>query len=598
MKSFWVLSVVATSAVYLQALDGGFLFDDFPNIVENSSVHLATLSLSGLMASLDGPSAGPLGRPVSVLSFALTHWCFGLDPYAFKAINLAIHVVTTLLVGWFVQLLLGEQRVFRVSDKAKKYLPLWIATAWALHPIHFVAISMAVQRMTLLAALFTVLALIAHLKAVRPARAPLGALIWGGFAWAVCWPLAVLSKETGLLFPFYAILLLCFSEHANHSAGRRDNRPLFFIGAAIFMVGAGLYWRMGFSWLEAGYSVRDFTLYERLLTQARVLWFYLGQIVLPNNESFALYLDWLQISRGWFEPKTTALAVVAWAVTICLAIRYRHHQPVLVFGLVWFLLGHSMESSFIPLEIAHEHRNYLPALGVVIAVGVVGARVFDQLNFGESRLVPVSVSLAALLILGVLTGLRSAQMSDPLLGSQMEAVRHEASARANYVAALTLIRAGFGDRDDPMGAKSVQFFLEQAERSDSGFKLGYLALIAWACSSGRPVDGLWLDGLSERLENTTFAYGQLSLPTALVKLFTLMPGCLPRNDAVRLFEAGGRNLRVGNRVRSRFLEGAADYELLVQHDPVTASKYYMRAIDLDAGNIGPRNKVEGLTSLK
>jgi hypothetical protein len=359
-----------------------------------------------------------------------------------------------------------------------------------------------------------------------------------------------------------------------------------------------MYWRIGFSWLEAGYSVRDFSLYERLLTEARVLWFYLGQIVLPNNESFALYLDWLQISRGWFEPKTTVLAVFAWFVAICLAIRYRHHQQALVFGLVWFLLGHSMESSFIPLEIAHEHRNYLPALGVVIAIGVVGARIFDQPKFRHSRLVPVSVSLASLLVLGMLTGLRSAQMSDPLIGSQMEAVRHEASARANYVAALTLIRAGFGDQDDPMGAKNVQFFLEQAERADTGFKLGYLALITWACSSGRLVDELWLGGLSDRLEKTTFAYGQLSLPTALVKVLTLTPECLPRNKAIDLFEAGSRNFRIGNRVRSRFLEGAADYELLVQRDPVTASQYYVRAVEQDAGNISPRNKLEGLTFLK
>lgn len=598
MNLIWLLLIAATSGVYLQGLHGGFLFDDFPNIVDNSVIHLSSLSISGLAGSLEGASAGPLGRPVSVISFALTHWLFGLDPYAFKATNLVVHIVNSLLVGWLVLLLLREQAALRVSDKAQKWLPVWVASAWSLHPIHFVAINMAVQRMTLLATMFTLLALIAHLKAIGSVKGRLNILCWGALAWCICWPLAVLSKETGLLFPMFAMILVYFSEDSDHSANRPKMRRFAFMGGAVALVAVGMYWRIGLSWLEAGYSVRDFTLYERLLTQARVLWFYFGQIVLPNNESFALYLDWFKVSRGWFEPESTIFAVLAWFVTICAAIRYRHRQAALVFGLVWFLLGHSMESSFIPLEIAHEHRNYLPALGVLLAAGVMGSHVFDRLNFGQSRLVPVSVSLASLLILGVLTGVRSAQMSDPLIGSQIEAIRHEASARANYVAALTLIRAGFGDRDDPMGAKSVRFFLEQTERSDTGFKLGYLALIAWACSSERPVDGVWLYGLSERLETTNFAYGQLSLPMALVKVLTLMPGCLPRNDAIGLFEAGGRNLRIGNRVRSRFLEGAADYELLVQHDPVTASQYYVRAIELDAGNIGPRNKMQGLTSLK
>lgn len=598
MKLLWLLFVAATSAVYLQGLHGGFLFDDFPNIVENAPIHLASLGLSGLMASLDGASAGPLGRPISVFSFALTHWYFGLDPYAFKAINLAIHVINGLLVGWFVLLLVKQESIVQVSEGAQKWLPIWVAAAWSLHPIHFVAINMAVQRMTLLAAMFTLLALIAHLKAVSPDRSRLGALSWGGFAWAVCWPLAVLSKETGLLFPVFASLLFLFSWGGNSATSRRDKRILYFIGAAMLLVAVGMIWRIGFSWLEAGYSVRDFTLYERLLTQARVLWFYLGQILLPNHEAFALYLDWFPISRGWFEPGSTLIAVCAWLLAIGALIRYRHSQPALAFGLAWFLLGHSLESTFIPLEIAHEHRNYLPALGVLFAFGVIGSQLFDRMGFGKSALIPTSASLAVLLVFGGLTALRSAQNSDALVGSQMEADRHEMSARANYVAALSLIQAGYGDRDDPVGGKSVRFYLEQSERADRGFKLGYLALISWACASGRPVDRLWLTAFSERLENTTFAYGQLSVPTALLKMLSLMPQCLSREEALVLFESGSRNQRAGSRVRSSFIEGAGDYELLVQRDPFAARQFYFQAIDLDAGNIALRNKIKGLSPAK
>lgn len=594
MKLLWLLYVVATSAVYLQGLHGGFLFDDFPNIVENSSIHLESLSLSGLMASLAGANAGPLGRPVSVLSFALTHLHFGLDPYAFKAINLAIHVLTGLLAGWVVHLLLRETAVSQVSDKAGKYLPLWVAAAWALHPIHYVAINMAVQRMTLLAALFTLLALIAHLKALELGRSRWSALAWGVFAWAVCWPLATLSKETGLLLPLYVILIYCFSQRAGHAMNRRDKHLPLFMGGALLLVAAGMYWRIGFAWLEAGYSVRDFTLSERLLTQTRVLWFYLGQILLPNHESFALYLDWFPVSRGWFSPYSTMFAVCAWAVAIGAAVLYRRRHPAVAFGLAWFLLGHSLESTFIPLEIAHEHRNYLPALGPLIALGVIGARIFDRASFGQSKLVPASASLAFLLVLGALTAMRSAQHSDPLIGAQMEAARHEMSARANYVAALTLIRAGYGDQDDPMGAKSVRFYLEQSERADSGFKLGYLALITWACSSGRTVESAWLTAFSERLERTAFAHGLFSLPSTLSKVVSLMPHCLQKEDVLMLFESGARNQRVANRVRSSFLEGAADYELLVHRDPRAASQYYLQALELDMGNIALRNKINGL----
>ena len=132
----------------------------------------------------------------------------------------------------------------------------------------------------------------------------------------------------------------------------------------------------------------------------------------------------------------------AWLLAIGGLVRYRHSQPALAFGLAWFLLGHSLESTFIPLEIAHEHRNYLPALGLLFSLGVIGSKLLDRMNFGKNTLLPVCVSLAVLLFFGGLTALRSAQNSDALVGSQTEAIRHEMSARANYVAALSLIQSG------------------------------------------------------------------------------------------------------------------------------------------------------------
>lgn len=596
MNLVFLLPLAATVVVYLQALHGGFLFDDFSNIVENTSVHLTSLSVSGLGACLEGVSAGPLGRPVSVLSFALTHWAFGLDPYAFKAINLAIHLINGLLVGRLISLLLKQEFSWQFSESARIWLPLWVAGAWLLHPIHFVAISMAVQRMTLLAAMFTLLALISHLKAVRSPERSLLKWAWALLAWTVCWPLAVLSKETGLLFPLFAMLIAFFAGDRVRSGTREKSQPYSFLAGAIALVAIGMYWRIGLSWVDAGYSVRDFTMYERLLTQSRVLWFYLRQIILPDHDSFALYLDWFTISRGLFQPESTFLSILAWVGAIAAAIKYRSRQPALAFGLAWFLVGHSMESTFIPLEIAHEHRNYLPALGCILAVGVLGSQVFAQLNFQQSKTVPFVVSIGVLFALAALTGMRSAQMSNPLIGAQIEATRHDLSARANYVAASTLIRAGYGDGDDPMGGKNVRYYFEQAERSDNGFKLGYFGLIVWACSSGRSVERVWLDDFAERLESTAFAYGHFSLPQALVKTFTSMPDCLPRNDVLKLFEAGARNPRLRSGVRSRFLEAAADYELLISHDAIAAREYYLRSISFDTGNVRLKNKIEGLSS--
>lgn len=590
----WGLLVLAAALVYLPALDGGFLFDDEPNIVENAAIHLQHFSLQGMQDSLaGGVKAGPLGRPVSVLSFVLTHVAFGLDPYAFKAINLVIHLLNGILVGCLVAQLLRVIDLGPLTERMQRWLPLWVTAAWILHPIHFIAISMAVQRMTLLATMFTLLALIAHLGAMNVSREGPARWVRLSVAWFVCWPLAVLSKETGLLFPVFVLLISVFPYRNPAAAGEVSRHAPGIAAVAVVVAGGLLYWKIGLAWLDAGYAARDFTMQERLLTQARVLWFHLGQILIPTHASFSVYLDWFPVSRGLWQPPTTAFSIVGWGFTVAMMLLLRKRQPMLVFGIAWFLVGHVLELTIIPLEIAHEHRNYLPALGPLLAFGYLGGRLLGKLGF-EPPYVAVIVSAAVLAYPTILTGLRSSQMADPLIGSQVEATRHENSARANYVAATRLMRAGYGGGDDPIGAKSVRFFLEQSERSDKNFKVGYLALIIWACASDRPVEQGWLEELAWRLQETPFGHGQMAMPAYILRPLVGMPQCLPREAALSLFEAGASNPLLNNALRAAFLDAAAEYELLVFNDPLTARNYYLRASSLDGGNIRLKQKVEGL----
>ena len=57
----------------------------------------------------------------------------------------------------------------------------------------------------------------------------------------------------------------------------------------------------------------------------------------------------------------------------------------LLFGVLFFLVAHSMESSFLPLEMVYEHRNYLPSVGLSFAAAFFIARCaqrFSQLRLG------------------------------------------------------------------------------------------------------------------------------------------------------------------------------------------------------------------------
>lgn len=564
-------------AVMLPGLGGDFLFDDYPNIVENETVHLRTLSFEALRESLSGPEAGPLGRPVSVLSFALTHYFFGLDPFAFKAINLAIHVINGLLVAWLVTLLLRTLRGVPLYEKGSAWLPLWVAAIWVVHPINIMPVMLAVQRMTLLSGMFMLLALIGHLKAVSMPPGKNAKWAWFAASWLVFWPLSVLSKETGLLFPLYILAITLLSQSASVAPPRKKSWVVPVSVFSLLVIALVMLSFLGWGWLDAAYAMRPFSLAERLMTEARVLWFYAAQIVIPDPESFGLYLDDFTLSTGLLSPPATLFAIIGWGAGI-LAIGYwRHRQPVLCFAAAWFLVSHSLESTFLPLEIAHEYRNYLPSIGLILGVGYLGATVLQKLNMDHRSQTVGLVAIIPVLVLALFTWMRADQMGNPLVGTQIEATRHPQSARANYTVALTLIQSGYGDASDPLGGHNVQYYLQQAGAVDSSFKFGYLGLIAWACASGRSVERPWIDEFARRLEHAPFAPRDRELPDRLLKPLLSMPKCLDRHDATRLFEAGADNTKLTKSLRASFLEAASNYELLVSMDPGAARNYLEKA---------------------
>ncbi len=49
----------------------------------------------------------------------------------------------------------------------------------------------------------------------------------------------------------------------------------------------------------------------------------------------------------------------------------RRRYPLLLLAVLFFLVGHSMESTLIPLEMVYEHRNYLPGMLVCLALAAV-----------------------------------------------------------------------------------------------------------------------------------------------------------------------------------------------------------------------------------
>ncbi|GAB4357983.1 MAG: hypothetical protein Kow0073_16220 [Immundisolibacter sp.] len=456
--------LVLVGLVYWPGLSGPWLFDDYSNIRGNAFLRVTTLDWRSLGAAAGSLQPGPLGRPVAYLSFALNQYLHGdTTPYAWKATNVAIHGVNALLVAALLLMVLRRLTVRgALPARMAPGAALALAALWALHPIQISSVLYVVQRMTSLSGTFTLAALLCLLRAremwaggpgggtmgygLTASTHPTGGHGAGSAPWraglwlagaAVLAVLGAYTKETAVLLPLYA-LVLDRALYPDAPYWRRWLRLPAGLRLALAVAALAVVFALAAWHFAPGYAGRPFTLAERVLTQARVLWFYIGLLFLPRINAFGLHHDDIALSTGLLTPWTTLPAVLGIAALALLGWRCLDRRPLVGLGLLWFLAGHVLESTVVPLEIAHEHRNYLPSLGLLLA----GAGALMPLFAHWPRRSAATVVLAAGAILAATTALRADQWGDELGMSRYEVRHHPRSAQARNNLASDLVWRG------------------------------------------------------------------------------------------------------------------------------------------------------------
>ncbi|BAN36197.1 Tfp pilus assembly protein PilF [Sulfuricella denitrificans skB26] len=572
-------------AIYWPGLHGEFFFDDGPSILKAEGVRIENLSVESLRQVFLNGHASPSGRPVAQLSFALNYYFSGFDPFAFKATNLAIHLASGLLVLYLALHLLTaampqtRQRNILIASGG-------VVALWLLHPIQLLPVLHVVQRMTSLSAFFLLAALLLHvLGRKRGGRTGATQLV---LAWGILWPLSFFSKETGALFPLFVLAWELILRRS--ACGRLDRFARGFVALASLAFIAGMAYAVSPSmqWLWAGYDIRPFSLVERVLTEGRVLWFYLGLILFPRLEALGLYHDDIVISTGLLSPWTTLPALAGLASLVWLAWRMRTRAPLVSFGLAWFLIGHTMESTVLPLEIAHEHRNYLPILGILLAAAWVLLRSLE--STGPRKTIAVTLALAALAYFPFVTALRSQQFGEEGRRTQIEAQHHRKSAHAQFDAGSFFAELPESASPNSPIHSFARAHYELASELDPNFKLGWLGLIHLNCKAGKPVELAWINELSRRLRETPFAPADRNVLYNLKEMSIAGTICLARPDMQRLFSSAFSNPTISPSVLAILYSWYADYLMLRENDRVAAQEALAKSLQLAPTNASNRLK--------
>ena len=130
-----------------------------------------------------------------------------------------------------------------------------------------------------------------------------------------------------------------------------------------------------------GYADKPFTLWERLWTEPRVWWRYLGLFLWPLPSRLSL-VHGVELSSGPWSSWTTLVSWLGWIAMLGLGFVCRLRFRLVSALIGWWLLQQVVEGSVLPLEPMYEHRTYLAMVGLCV-VGPWGS--WSLLRFGLPR---------------------------------------------------------------------------------------------------------------------------------------------------------------------------------------------------------------------
>jgi protein O-mannosyl-transferase len=390
-----VLIVIAFVGMvaYANTFSVPFQFDDDAYVVNNPVLRdFRSFLHPGEIAS--GISRSPTGVPPALrvafttrilgyLSLAINYHLHGLNVTGYHIVNLLIHILN----AWLVYLILIQmfKGHFFSDDQTADAAPATMAFAGALfflcHPIQTQAVTYITSRFVLLASFFSFLSVFACI------RFPLSATRRHRRSWMIFSILALsaamLTKEFTFAIPFI-IGLYDFSFLPG--TVREKLRALAPLALTLPIIPVLVFIRQGSigaldSTMRAitAADVSQITRVDYLLTQFKAIALYLKLLVLPVGQNIDHDIP---LQHSILDPAVLGSFLLLLGLLILVGYGYYRSYRTrgcpelkfISFGIFWFFIAISVESSIIPLgEVVAEYRLYLPSVGIIMAFISLGA---------------------------------------------------------------------------------------------------------------------------------------------------------------------------------------------------------------------------------
>jgi tetratricopeptide (TPR) repeat protein len=369
-----VLLVITLFGVLLygHTLKAPFYMDDFIN-VKDSLYAIKSLSLTELVnASFSGFARH---RPLANLSFTLNYYLHGLGLPGYHLVNIAIHVINGILLYLF---LFKTITLAPLRHRCRR--PTHVAAAasllWFVNPVQIQSVTYIVQRMTSMATLFFLCSFLFYVYGRQSTK---GFARVSLFAFsALFWLFSIACKEIGFTMPvlIFAYEWLFFQD-LDLAWLKRSSLYVVTGLTGLLTTVYLLYHYSPIKLLTAISPVREYTAFERLLTQGRVIFAYISLLLFPCPARLNLNHD-ISVSHSLFSPFTTFVSFAGLLALLVGAIVMAKRHRLVAFCVIWFFANMAIESLAASIEPMFEHRVYLPSMLFFLPFVWVGFMSFNK----------------------------------------------------------------------------------------------------------------------------------------------------------------------------------------------------------------------------
>ena len=395
-RNWWIAGLLVAALAFaagFSSLANGFAYDDV-YILEKAGRH----SMDGWwrdFASTYWPrSMGGDGyRPLTVVAFRAEWLLGGGRPLTFHAVNVALHVATSLGVLWLAALLLPLVAA------------LLAATLYAVHPVHVEAVANVVGQSELVVALLVTCA--TALYVLTRSR---GTLRWP--QWTLIGALYLVAcffKEHAIVLP--ALLGVAeLTVVVDRTAWRQRLARLRAPYLALVALALAYLWARSRVVLGGGagfvpflpFQVVKFEPTDRVLTAVGVVPDWIRLLLWPARLSAQYSPQYVEIAQGASVAQLPGLLLLLGLLGLTVACWRR--SPVTSFGIAWAVLTLLPSSNFIVPAgfIVAERTLLLPSVGAMIALASAIPWLYERLEGNRAAELVGAGAALALVALGLM----------------------------------------------------------------------------------------------------------------------------------------------------------------------------------------------------